>query len=399
MSDIAPAGNSAYGADLQPFAGIATFMRRPATRDLAATDVAVIGLPFDSGTSYRSGTRFGPRKIREASLMLWGYNNPLSVRPLDVLRVVDYGDADVIPPSIMDTMANVEAEVGAVLEAGATVLALGGDHSLSLPLLRAHSRRHGRLAVVHFDAHPDTWQTEFGGRLYSHGTPFRRALEEQLIDPARYIQVGLRGPTSGERDWQDARDMGVRVVTMDEAVEMGVPAVAEAIRSVAGQGPTYVSLDIDSADPAFAPGTGTPEVGGFTSHQLLQLVRGLRGLRLVGFDLVEVSPPYDHGDITAILRQTWPSSFSRCLPSKRWRRWRHDTTVGPAHRGRRRARAERGDPSRGQNGLRRGSLRNCRHRGWLRRVADARPSRCIDPGGGARPAGARRDDPGRRQPG
>lgn len=178
------ASHSAYGADLQPFAGITTFMRCPATRNLAGVDVAVMGLPFDSGTSYRSGARFGPRKIRELSLLLWGYNNPLAVRPLDVLRVVDYGDADVIPPSILDTMANVEAEVGAVLAAGTSVLALGGDHSLSLPLLRAHRARHGRLGVVHFDSHPDTWQTEFGGRLYSHGTPFRRALEEDLIDPA-----------------------------------------------------------------------------------------------------------------------------------------------------------------------------------------------------------------------
>jgi len=219
----------------------------------------------------------------------------------------------VIPPSILDTMANVEAEVGAVLEAGATVLALGGDHSLSLPLLRAHARRHGRMGVVHFDSHPDTWQTEFGGQLYSHGTPFRRALEEQLIDPARYIQVGLRGPTSGDRDWQDARDMGVRVITMDEAAAMGVPAVVQAIHAVAGQGPAYVSLDIDSADPAFAPGTGTPEVGGFTSHQLLQLVRGLRGLPLVGFDLVEVSPPYDHGDITAILAANLAFEFLSLL--------------------------------------------------------------------------------------
>jgi agmatinase len=313
MTSSNSASLSAYGADLQPFAGITTFMRCPATRELAGVDVAVIGLPFDSGTSYRSGARFGPRKIRECSLLLWGYNNPLGVRPLDVLRVVDYGDADVIPPSILDTMANVEAEVGAALEAGVTVLALGGDHSLSLPLLRAHARRHGRMGVVHFDSHPDTWQTEFGGRLYSHGTPFRRALEEQLIDPARYIQVGLRGPTSGDRDWQDARDMGVRVITMDEAAAIGVPAVVQAIRAVAGQGPTYVSLDIDSADPAFAPGTGTPEVGGFTSHQLLQLVRGLRGLPLVGFDLVEVSPPYDHGDITAILAANLAFEFLSLL--------------------------------------------------------------------------------------
>jgi agmatinase len=308
-----PADHSAYGADLQPFAGITTFMRCPATRDLAGVDVAVIGLPFDSGTSYRSGTRFGPRKIREVSLLLWGYNNPLAVRPLDVLRVVDYGDADVIPPSILDTMANVEAEVSLALAAGATVLALGGDHSLSLPLLRAHARRHGRLGVVHFDSHPDTWKTEFGGRLYSHGTPFRRALEEELIDPAHYIQVGLRGPTSGNRDWQDARDLGVRVITMDEAAALGVPAVVAAIHTVAAQGPTYVSLDIDAADPAFAPGTGTPEVGGFTSHQLLQLVRGLRGLRLVGFDLVEVSPPFDHSDITAILAANLAFEFLSLL--------------------------------------------------------------------------------------
>jgi agmatinase len=313
MTETSGSANSAYGAELQPFAGITTFVRCPATRDLAGLDVAVVGLPYDSGTSYRSGARFGPRKIREASLMLWGYNNPLGVRPLDVLRVADYGDANVIPPSILDTMANVEAEVGAVLAAGAALLALGGDHSLSLPLLRAHARRHGPLGVVHFDSHPDTWQSEFGGQRYSHGTPFRRALEEKLIDPARYIQVGLRGPTSGSRDWQDARDMGVRVVTMDEAAALGVPAVVEAIRAVAGQGPTYVSLDIDSADPAFAPGTGTPEVGGFTSYQLLQLVRGLRGLRLVGFDLVEVSPPYDHGDITAILAANLAFEFLSLL--------------------------------------------------------------------------------------
>ena len=292
--------NPAYGAELQPFAGITSFMRSPVTRDLSGVDVAVVGVPFDGGTSYRSGTRFGPRKIREASLMLWRYNNPLAVRPLAVLKVIDFGDVDVIPPSIVDTYANIEREVGALVAAGVTVLALGGDHSISLPLLRAHARRYGRLGLVHFDSHPDTWDSEFGGRLYSHGTPFRRALEEALIDPARYIQVGLRGPTSGASDWQDARDLGVRVVTMDQAAAMGLPAVLEAIRATA-TGPVYVTLDIDSADPAFAPGTGTPEVGGFTSHQLLQLVRGLRGLNLVGFDLVEVSPPFDHGDITAIL--------------------------------------------------------------------------------------------------
>jgi agmatinase len=194
-------------------------------------------------------------------------------------------------------------------------MALGGDHSISLPLLRAHARRHGPLGLVHFDSHPDTWDTEFGGRPYSHGTPFRRALEEKLIDPARYIQVGLRGPTSGASDWQDTRDLGVHVLTMDQAAEMGLPAVLDAIRATA-TGPVYVTLDIDSADPAFAPGTGTPEVGGFTSHQLLQLVRGLRGLDLRGFDLVEVSPPYDHGDITAILAANLAFEFLSLLAVK-----------------------------------------------------------------------------------
>jgi agmatinase/guanidinopropionase len=292
--------SSAYGAELQPFAGIASFMRCPASRDLEGVDVAIVGVPYDGGTSYRSGARLGPRKIREASLMLWGYNNPLGVKPLDVLRVVDYGDVDAIPPSIADTMQNIEAEAGAVLAAGATVIALGGDHSISLPLLRAHARQHGPLSVVHFDSHPDTWDTEFGGRPYSHGTPFRRALEERLIRPDGYVQVGLRGPTSGAGDWQAARDLGGRAVTLDQAAEMGLPAVIAAIRETV-RGATYVSLDIDAADPAFAPGTGTPEVGGFTSHELLRLVRGLQGLDLIGFDLVEVCPPYDHGDITAIL--------------------------------------------------------------------------------------------------
>jgi len=291
-------------------------MRRPVTRELAGVEVAVVGVPYDSGTSYRSGTRFGPRKIREASLLLWGYNNALGIEPTKAINVVDYGDVDVIPPSITDTMQNIEAEVGAILEAGASVITLGGDHSISLPLLRAHAKRFGPLSVVHFDSHPDTWDTEFGGRKYSHGTPFRRALEEKLIKPEGYVQVGIRGSTSGPTDWQDARDMGVRVITMDEAAQMGVPAVINTVRELAN-GPTYVSLDIDAADPAFAPGTGTPEVGGFTSHQLLQLVRGLNGLDLVGFDLVEVSPPYDHGDITAILAANLAFEFLSLAALKR----------------------------------------------------------------------------------
>ncbi|HUF39140.1 MAG TPA: agmatinase [Anaerolineales bacterium] len=292
----------AFGADQQPFAGITTIMRQPATRDLDGVDVAVVGIPYDSGTSYRSGTRFGPRKIREASALLWGYNPVLKVDPLQRLRLVDYGDVSVIPVDIEANNAAIEAEVGAILETGAAAVALGGDHSISLPLIRAHARNFGPLAVVHFDSHPDTWDREFGQACpYSHGTPFRRALEEGLIDPDHYIQVGIRGPVSGPEDYADARRLGAEIVTIGEAFELGIPAVTERIHTRVAGKPVYISLDIDSADPAYAPGTGTPEVGGFTSFQLLQLVRGLDGLDLTGFDLVEVNPLFDHGDITAIL--------------------------------------------------------------------------------------------------
>lgn len=315
---MALASPSAFGADLQPFSGITSFMRCPATRQLTGVDVAIVGVPYDSATSHRSGTRFGPRQIRALSAMLWGYHNAHRLRPLEALNVVDYGDVNVVPPSIEDTYRNTEAEVGAVLAAGAAVIALGGDHAISLPLLRAHARRHGPLAVVHFDSHPDTWDSEYPGQLYSHGTIFRRALEEGLIRPDAYVQVGLRGSTSGVGDWEWARERGVRVIPMDEAAELGVPEIIRQIHATAA-GPTYVSLDIDAADPAYAPGTGTPEVGGFTSLQLLQLVRGLAGLQLVGFDLVEVSPPYDHSDITALLAANLAFEFLALLAARKRR--------------------------------------------------------------------------------
>jgi len=296
-------------AEPQPFMGLVTFGRRPHTRDVTGADVAVVGVPFDGGTSHRSGTRFGPRKIREMSLLLWGYNNPLGVAPFDALNVIDYGDVESVPVNIERTYANVEREVSAILDAGVTVLALGGDHSITLPLLRAHARRFGALAIVHFDSHPDTWDSEYSGQPYSHGTPFRRAIEEGLVDTGAYVQVGIRGPTSGLDDLEEARHLGARVITIDEAMAGGLPAVLQEIHARAAGKKVYVSLDIDAVDPAFAPGTGTPEVGGFTSYDMLQLVRGLRGLDLVGFDIVEVSPPYDHGDITAILASNLAFEF------------------------------------------------------------------------------------------
>lgn len=293
--------NPAYGAHLEPFHGITTFMRLPASRDVEGVAVAIVGIPFDSGTSYRSGTRFGPRKIRESSLLLWGYNAVLEIAPAETLQIVDYGDVEIIPVEIVKTMENITRETSSLLEKNVTVIALGGDHSVSLPLLRAHAATFGPLAVIHFDSHPDTWDQEFPGQPYSHGTPFRRAIEEGLIDVNAYVQIGIRGSVSQSNDLAEAREMGARVLTIDQVFEQGIPATIREMQAVAGERPVYISLDIDSVDPAFAPGTGTPEVGGLSSYQILQLVRGLRGLNLVGFDLVEVSPPYDHGEITAIL--------------------------------------------------------------------------------------------------
>ena len=291
--------NSSYATP--PFAGIATFGRQPHTRDLTGVDVAVVGVPYDGATSYRSGTRFGPRAIREQSLLLWGYNNALQIAPFDLLKVIDYGDVDVIPVDVAGTHAAVEREVNALLAAGCRVVSLGGDHSISLPLLRAHHRLYGPLAVVHFDAHPDTWDEEFPGRKFSHGTPFRRAIEEGLIDLDAYIQIGIRGPTPAAHDYDDSRQLGAQMITLEDALSLGTDGVIAAVQQRVGCRPMYLTFDIDAVDPAFAPGTGTPEVGGFSSREALQMVRGLRGLKLVGCDLVEVSPPFDAYDITAIL--------------------------------------------------------------------------------------------------
>lgn len=285
----------------QPYSGIATFGRAPYSTDVNGVDVAILGVPYDSSTSYRSGTRFGPRAIREQSLLLWGYNNAQRVAPFRSLKVVDAGDVDVVPPDIRETHRLIEAAAGRIVATGTKLIALGGDHSISLPLLRATAAKHGPMAVVHFDAHPDTWDSEYPGQLYSHGTPFKRAIEEGLIDTSAYLQIGIRGPTNGPQDYADALDLGARMMTLDELRSRSTADVVQEIRSTVGTRPVYVTLDIDAVDPAFAPGTGTPEVGGLSSYEILQLVRGLRGLNTVGFDLVEVSPPYDHSGITAIL--------------------------------------------------------------------------------------------------
>jgi agmatinase len=292
--------NPAFGAGLQPFIGIPSFMRLPVSRDLKDVDVAILGVPFDSGTSYRTGTRFGPRKIRESSLLIWGHNATLNVSPLKKMNVVDYGDVSVIPTSIEHTMTAITQMAGEIIESGAKLVTLGGDHSITLPLLRSQAKKYGPVSLVHIDAHIDTWESEFDAVPYSHGTPFRHALQEGLIRKNEYMQIGIRGPLSGENDYADAKALGARTVTIHEVMGKGVKEVLKEVHERM-KGPVYVTVDIDSADPAYAPGTGTPEVGGLTSYQLLQLIRGLHGLDLIGFDLVEVSPPFDHADITSIL--------------------------------------------------------------------------------------------------
>jgi len=305
--------NPAYGAGLEPFAGIPTFMRQPASRNLDSIDVAVVGIPFDSGTTYRNGTRMGPRKIRECSLALWGYNRTLGVGPLDVLSLVDYGDIAVESGNIETTIDRISTEVQSIVNTGVKVISLGGDHTISFPLLKAHAEKYGPLAVLHFDSHCDA---EEG--YYNHGTPFADAYKAGLIDTSAYIKIGIRGPMIKSDEVQVAENQGAKILTIERCFKEGIEAVIEQMHHVVGNKPVYVSLDIDVVDPAFAPGTGTPEVGGFTSFQILQIARGLKGLNTVGFDVVEVSPPYDSpGDITSILAANLVFEFLSLLALKK----------------------------------------------------------------------------------
>ena len=284
------------------FAQPATFMRLPHVRSVEGLDVALLGIPFDGGVSYRPGPRFGPREIRQHSSLIRPYNPALEISPFDVLRVADVGDVDVNPTDVEDTYRRVEEVLDGLLGAGTIPVCVGGDHSLSLAILRAVARRHGPVGMVHVDAHQDMWEEYFGNR-YFHGTPFRRAVEEGLLDTRRVLQIGIRGPLYGPEDFAFGRTHGVRVITAREAARRGIDWVLEQLPAV-DRGPLYLSFDIDGVDPAFAPGTGTPEVGGLTSREALEIVRGLAGLPLVAADVVEVSPPYDHAGITAILAAT-----------------------------------------------------------------------------------------------
>jgi agmatinase len=284
------------------YAQPATFMRLPYRRDLTGVDVAILGVPFDSGTSYRPGARLGPREIRSQSSLIRPYSFFQKVSPFERLTIVDAGDVDAPPVGIEPAYAAIEAAVDRITGAGAVPMLVGGDHSISLPILRAVARRHGPVALVQFDAHIDTWGDYFGGK-YFHGSPFRRAIEESLIVPSQYVQIGIRGPMYGdEEDFAFQRHHGVTTIDIGQVKKDGVDATMRRARDIVRGRPIYVTFDIDSVDPAYAPGTGTPEVGGLTSYEAQELVRGLGGLPLVGCDVVEVSPLFDGpGQITALL--------------------------------------------------------------------------------------------------
>ncbi|GAA3431088.1 agmatinase [Kutzneria kofuensis] len=295
MTPIGPTDSSV----VPRFAGFATFARLPRIDQVSSADVAVVGIPFDAGVSYRPGARFGPAAVREASRLLRPYHPALDVSPFERAQVVDAGDIAANPMDISQAIGVIERGAGELLDGGAKLVSIGGDHTIALPLLRALSRRHGPVALLHFDAHLDTWDSYFGAS-YTHGTPFRRAVEEGLLDTSALSHVGIRGPLYDRGDLTGDKELGFGIVTSADVLRRGVDEVIGGLRDRIGDRPLYVSVDIDVLDPAHAPGTGTPEAGGLTSRELLEILRGLAGANLVSADVVEVAPAYDHAEITSI---------------------------------------------------------------------------------------------------
>ncbi|MBI3747654.1 MAG: agmatinase [Chloroflexi bacterium] len=282
------------------FTGPSTFARLPLVRTLDEVDLAIVGVPFDTGVTYRVGGRFGPNAVRAASVMLRPHNANLDVSPFEVLSCVDHGDVAIVPGYIDRSYAAIEAAVAPIVEAGVVPLLIGGDHACTLPHLRA-TRLRGPVAVIDFDAHTDAWDSYFGER-YNHGTWMRRAIEEGLVDSAHSIEVGLRGPVYAPGDWASLRtEFGLDYLTTEDVLARGPEATAAAIRDRVGDRPAFISFDIDVVDPGFAPGTGTPEPGGLSGHDALAIVRRLTGIDFVGFDVVEVIPAYDPAEQTAFL--------------------------------------------------------------------------------------------------
>ncbi len=281
------------------YAGPATFARLPRIEDVSETDIAILGIPFDSGVSYRPGARFGPGHIRASSKLLRPYNPALETMPFANLQVADAGDLAVNPFDIQAAIQQIEDGASTLSTGDRRILSLGGDHTIALPLLRVAASRFGPLAVLHFDAHLDTWDTYFGA-AYTHGTPFRRASEEGLLDRSRCLHVGTRGPLYADTDLSDDTNLGFDVIPSTDFTVQGIAEITERMERRLRAGPVYVSVDVDVLDPSHAPGTGTPEAGGLSSRELLALLRDLSHLNIVGADIVEVAPAYDHAEITGI---------------------------------------------------------------------------------------------------
>jgi agmatinase len=281
------------------YVGPDTFARLPRLDEVERAHVAVLGVPFDSGVSYRPGARFGPGAMRAASKLLRAYHPGLDVEPWYVHQVADAGDVAPNPFDILEAIGTIEAGAREALTKADRILAIGGDHTIALPLLRVARDQHGPIALVHFDAHLDTWDTYFGA-AYTHGTPFRRAFEEGLLVSDRSAHVGIRGAIFGRKDLVEDADMGFEIISTVDVARAGVDAAVDRIRVRVGDSPVYISIDIDVLDPAHAPGTGTPEPGGLSTREMMLILRGMAGLPLIGADVVEVAPPYDHAELTAL---------------------------------------------------------------------------------------------------
>ncbi|QEX17490.1 guanidinopropionase [Hypericibacter terrae] len=285
------------------FGSIPTFMRLPHLRDPSQLDIALIGVPWDGGTTNRAGARHGPREIRNMSSFMRKVHHVSRIAPYELARVADLGDAPVNPIDLMDSLARIEKFFAKVHAGGCIPLSAGGDHLITLPIFRAIAAKRA-IGMIHFDAHSDTNDRYFGDNMYTHGTPFRRAVEEGLLDPKRVVQIGIRGSIYSADDMAFAENSGMRVIYMEEFTKLGVEKVIKEARRVAGRGPTYISFDVDGLDPVYAPGTGTPEIGGMTTLEAQHVLRGLQGLDLVGGDVVEVSPPFDPSGNTALVGAT-----------------------------------------------------------------------------------------------
>ena len=292
------------GTVIPRFAGPSTFARLPELRDVSHCDVAIVGIPFDAGTSYRPGARFGPQAIRQASRHLrTQYHPAYDTEPFAEQQVADAGDISCNPYNIEKAVLEIQKGATELLGKVDRIISLGGDHTIALPLLRAVNHYHGPVALVHFDAHLDTWDTYYGAP-YTHGTPFRRAAEEELFLESASMHVGIRGPLYSRDDLKNDKELGFKVIHCDEFQSEGIDHVVKRIRDRVGDNPMYLSIDIDVLDPAHAPGTGTPEIAGMSSRELVGVLRGLAGLNIISADVVEVSPAYDHAELTSLSAAT-----------------------------------------------------------------------------------------------